>query len=247
MRTLGSISARCTLTASRPSLPNGGGIQTSNTASTYTQSALPNPYPISFDSFNSQRLSSAWKFTSGQWTQKNGMLQQLNTSVSNTNEKAILTDQAYPADQTITAKIQVASWSPGDAARAGVGIYTDPKTGRGYELVFHGNNQVQFLDDNVAWGNAYTFNWQVGTWYWFQLTDQNGTLMGKVWQDGTPEPSSPMFQQSGWTDRTSGSPSLDGGATGSPPRFRVCLVRRGRGDRDGQSARSRSPSAATKV
>ena len=79
--------------------------------------------------------------------------------------------------------------------------------------MFHGNNQVQFLDDNVAWGNAYTFNWQVGTWYWFQLTDQNGTLMGKVWQDGTPEPSSPMFQQSGWTDRTSGSPSLDGGAT----------------------------------
>jgi len=142
------------------------------------------------------------------------MLQQIDTSRPDDIKKAILTDQAYPADQEITAKIRVTSWSTGDAARAGVGIYTDPKTGLGYELVFHGDNQVQFLDDHVAWGNAFTFNWQVGTWYWFQLTDQNGTLMGKVWQDGTPEPSSWMFQQSGWTDRTGGSPSLDGGAAG---------------------------------
>ncbi len=95
---------------------------------------------------------------------------------------------------------------------AGVGIYTDPNTGQGYELVLHGKNQVQFLDDGVTWGNAFPFSWQKGTWYWFELTDQGGTLLGKVWQDGTPEPSSWMFQQSGWTDRTGGDPALDGGA-----------------------------------
>ena len=78
--------------------------------------------------------------------------------------------------------------------------------------MLHGNNQVQFLDDGVTWGNAFTFSWQEGTWYWFKLTDQGGTLLGKVWQDGTPEPSNWMFQQSGWTDRNGGDPALDGGA-----------------------------------
>ena len=91
-------------------------------------------------------------------------------------------------------------------ARAGVGLYTNTSTGDGYNLVFHGTNQVQFLDDGVAWGNSYTFDWQVGTWYWFQLEENNGTLYGKVWAAGTAEPQNWMFQQTGWTDRTSSAP-----------------------------------------
>jgi beta-glucanase (GH16 family) len=112
----------------------------------------------------------------------------------------------------ITAEVQVNSWNAGDMARAGVGLYTNPSNGNGYNLVFHGTNQVQFLDDKVTWGNAYTFNWQVGTWYWFQLAENNGTLEGKVWAAGTAEPQSWMFQQTGWTDRTGGAPALNGGS-----------------------------------
>ena len=52
----------------------------------------------------------------------------------------------------------------------------------------------------MAWGNAYSFTWQVGTSYWFQLEENNGTLLGKVWAAGTAEPQSWMFQQTGWTD-----------------------------------------------
>jgi glucose/arabinose dehydrogenase len=191
--------------------PNGG-TTFSNVASAYTQAALPDPYPIYADSFDSRAISSAWSFVGGTWQQQGGVLAQNDSSTPGLIKKAILTDQAYPADQQITAKVWAQTWFAGDAARAGVGIYTDPTTGQGFELLFHGDNQVQFLDDGVAWGNAYSFAWSKNTYYWFKLTDQNGVLLGKVWQDGTPEPSSWMFQQSGWSDRSGGDPALDGGA-----------------------------------
>jgi glucose/arabinose dehydrogenase len=189
-----------------------GSLEVSNVASTYTQAAVPNPFPITSDSFDSRAISSDWSFVGGQWTQNNGMLRQTEATGSSDIRKAILTDQRYPADQEITAKVRITSFANGDMARAGVGIYTNASTGSGYELVFHRQGTVQFLDDHVTWGNAYRFNWQVGTWYWFKLLDQNGTLLGKVWQDGTPEPSSWMFKQTGWTDRRGGAPALDGGA-----------------------------------
>jgi glucose/arabinose dehydrogenase len=189
----------------------GGSTTVSNVASTYTHAALPDPYPIFADSFNSRVISSAWTFVGGRWQQFGGVLAQKNTATLSLIKKAILTDQTYPSDQQITAKLSVQTWIAGAAARAGVGIYTNPKTGQGYELVFHGKNQVQFLDNGVQWGNSYSFTWSANRYYWFQLTDQNGALLGKVWQDGTPEPTNWMFEQTGWTDRTQGDPSLDGG------------------------------------
>jgi hypothetical protein len=71
---------------------------------------------------------------------------------------------------------------------------------------------VQFLDDGVAWGNSYSFAWSTGAWYWFKLAMINGVLYGKIWADGTAEPSAWMFTQAGWTDRTSGAPGLNGGS-----------------------------------
>ena len=114
----------------------------------------------------------------------------------------MITNQTFPSNLMITSEVQVNSWNAGDMARAGVGLYTNTSNGNGYNLVFHGTNQVQFLDDKVTWGNAYTFNWQVGTWYWFQLAENNGTLEGKVWAAGTAEPQNWMFQQTGWTNLT---------------------------------------------
>ena len=52
----------------------------------------------------------------------------------------------------------------------------------------------------------------MGTWYWFQLEENNGTLEGKVWAAGTAEPQNWMFQQTGWTNRTGGAPALNGGS-----------------------------------
>ena len=179
--------------------------------------------PVLFhDTFSSNTPSSAWSFVGGTWQINNGVLSQTSTAAADP-KKAMITNQTYPSNLIITAEVQVNSWNAGDMARAGIGLYTNTSNGNGYNLVFHGTNQVQFLDDKVTWGNAYTFNWQVGTWYWFQLEENNGTLEGKVWAAGTAEPQNWMFQQTGWTDLTGGAPALNGGSangaagTAAPP------------------------------
>jgi subtilisin family serine protease len=166
------------------------------------------------DALSAAAPGPAWTFHGGSWSQGGGTLRQ--TSLANADpRKAIIADHAYPADVQITAKVRVDSWTDGDSARAGVGLRTDPATGRGYNLLFHGtHNTVQFLDDGVAWGNSYNFSWSTGTWYWFKLKEANGALYGKVWQDGRPEPTGWMFTQSGWTSRAGGVPSLNGGSAG---------------------------------
>src|SRR5262249_49324099 len=133
--------------------------------------------------------------------------------------KAEYTGASVGPNVEIDARVRVDSWDNGDYARAGVGLYTDPVMGEGYNLVFHNGTgcarTVQFLDDHIRWGNAYSFTWSVGTWYNFKLKMENGVLYGKVWQDGTDEPSAWQFTQSGWTTRSGGDPALNGGAAQS--------------------------------
>ena len=168
--------------------------------------------PVLFhDTFSSNTPSSAWSFVGGTWSINNGVLSQTGTAAADP-KKAMITNQTFPSNLIVTSEVQVNSWNAGDMARAGIGLYTNSSNGDGYNLVFHGTNQVQFLDDNVTWGNAYTFNWQVGTWYWFQLAENNGTLEGKVWAAGTAEPQNWMFQQTGWSNLTGGAPALNGGS-----------------------------------
>ncbi len=68
------------------------------------------------------------------------------------------------------------------------GLYPDAGNGSGYNLIFHGTNQVQFLDDGNAWGNTYSFNWQVGTSYWFQLAEITGLSKGRCGRQALPSP-----------------------------------------------------------
>ena len=131
----------------------------------------------------------------------------------------MITNQTFPSNVAITAEVQVNSWNGSDTARAVVGLYTNTTTGGGYNLLFHGANQVQLLYDGNAWGKSYAFNLQVGTWYWFQLEENNGTLYGNVWAAGTQEPTSWMYQQSGWSSLTGGAPALNGGSGGSTDSF----------------------------
>jgi subtilase family serine protease len=167
------------------------------------------------DNFDSSSLNPAWSLVGGNWAQSGGVLAQ-NSPASGDPRKAMITGLGAVPDVQITARVRVDSWSSGDYARAGVGLYTNAQ-GEGYNLVFHNNtNTVQFLDDHVRWGNAYSFSWQVGTWYWFKLEALGGVLYGKVWADGTQEPSAWQFTQSGWSDRSSsGAPAPNGGDTGT--------------------------------
>ena len=119
--------------------------------------------PVLFqDTFSSSTPSSAWSFVGGTWQINNGTLDQTSTAAADP-KKAMITNQTYPSNVMITAEVQVNSWNPGDLARAGVGLYTNTSTGQGYNLLFHGTNQVQFLDDGVVWGNSLRF--QLAGWH----------------------------------------------------------------------------------
>jgi hypothetical protein len=188
----------------------------STTASTSTPSGTLNN--LFADGFDSASVNPAWSFVGGTWAQSGGLMQQ--TSTANANpRKALVTGQSFPADVEVVSRVRLDSWTPGPDSLAGVSLYTDPTSGRGYNLVFHENSAgqkvVQFLDDFVAWGNSASFSFATGTWYWFKVEEQGGVLYGKVWADGTSEPSGWTIQQSGWTDRSSGAPGLDGGAAAS--------------------------------
>ena len=142
-----------------------------------------------------------------------------------------------PADVEVSARVRVDSWAGGDGARAGVSLAQNAG-GVGYNLLFR-DGGVQFLNDHVAWGNYYAFDWRVGAWYHFKLRSSGGVLYGKVWEDGTGEPSGWMFTQSGWDDR------WEGGRGPQRRLRRLHRLLRRRRRLDGRGPASAVPSAAT--
>ena len=170
--------------------------------------------PVCFtDNFNDNSLGSAWTTLGGTWTESGGILSQTSTASADP-KKAIISNSGlnFGSNLTITAKVRVNSWVNGDMARSGVSLFTNTADGNGYNLVFHNDyNTVQWLDDSVIWGPSYAFSWSTGTWYWFKMKSESGTLYGKVWQDGSPEPATWPYTwaRSGRT----GYPALNGGSS----------------------------------
>ena len=190
-------------------------IATATISVTPTGSSVPlTPTSLYTADFSSGTLDSSWQATGGTWSINADVLSQTMTTGSGSYKQ--LNIMTFPANVEITAKVEINSWSGTSAAWAGVGLDNDPNTGAGYNLVFHGNNTVAFLDDTTGtWGNSYTFSWSTGTWYNFAMEVVGTTLYGSVWAAGTAQPSAWMFQQTGWTDATGGSPALDGGTGGN--------------------------------
>jgi hypothetical protein len=167
------------------------------------------------DDFSAAAVNPALGFAGGTWSQSGGVLSLTGTAAGDP-KKAVVTGLAPRVATEVEARVRVDLWQPGDYARAGVGVGTDAATGLGYNLVFHGANTVQFLNDHVAWGNAYAFDWQPGVWYHFKLRQEaDGTLRGKVWADGSAEPTAWMFTQTGWAAR-SGLAAVNGGSAAAP-------------------------------
>ena len=171
------------------------------------------------DNFNDNSLGAAWSTYNGTWSESGQILQQTSTA-SQDPKKAIVSNSSvtFPANLTITAKVRVDTWTDGTDARAGVSLFTNTSDGCGYNLVFADNHStVRFLNDSIGWSSNYTFNWSTGTWYWFKLKMENGTLYGKVWQDGTTEPGTWPYSQA-WSGR-SGYPALNGSINNSTVSF----------------------------
>jgi len=190
-------------------------------------SAPLDPTPLFSDNFSGDTLDPSWQPVGGTWSIASGTLSQTSTAPGGTNE-LVLSDQVLPNDLQVTAKVRADSWSGDSTAWAGVALDADPTTGGGYALVFHGADAVQFLDGSSTWGNFYPFTWTRGTWYDFKLEAVGSSLYGKVWADGTTEPTAWMFQQSGWTDQSGGAPALVSGpgsnSTASFQDFALCYA-----------------------
>jgi len=73
--------------------------------------------------------------------------------------------------------------------RAGLSLKTNLSDGRGYNYVLHdfsaggGLDKVQFLDDYVVWGTAYSFNWSKGTWYIEEIYHNGSAVKGRINDD----------------------------------------------------------------
>jgi hypothetical protein len=149
-------------------------------------------------------------------------------------EKALIQQAVKTSGVIITASVHIDWWQDGELARAGVGLLTDPSTGKGYNLVLTGrfsntgatntiaDPHLDFLDDQVQWGTDLDLGTASGItvgpgspWYWFQMEVRNGVLYGSFWKDGSPQPATWMIAQAGWTDHTSGDPALNGGTAGT--------------------------------
>lgn len=173
--------------------------------------------PVCFaDNFNDNSLGNAWTTMRGTWAEAGGVLSQTSTA-SGDPKKAIISNSGlnFGSNLTITAKVRVNSWIDGDMARAGVSLFTSTTDGdgRGYNLVFHNNhNTVQWLDDKVTWNpTIYPFTFTNGNWYWFKMKMDSGTLYGRIWPDGTVEPSNWPYT---WTrSGRTGYPALNGGSS----------------------------------
>ncbi|MBN2441007.1 MAG: carbohydrate-binding protein [Spirochaetales bacterium] len=195
--------------------PTNTTAATATPTNTPAATSTPTPVAAGFsDNFNDNAIGSAWTMFSGTWSESGGILRQDSTSQGDPC-KAIVVNSGLnvSGNHTVTAKVYINSWTDGDTARAGVSLFTGTGDGAGYNLLFHNNHStVQFLDDRVAWGTSYTFNWSNQTWYWFKMKMENGTLYGKVWQDGAAEP--PNWPYTWTRSGRTGYPALNGGTSG---------------------------------
>ncbi|HLL88240.1 MAG TPA: PA14 domain-containing protein, partial [Tepidisphaeraceae bacterium] len=182
------------------------------------------------DDFADSSISTNWMRTSGTnlgtWAETSGILTQsataqLKDGSGNVNGryKALLTTAATPltsGDQEIVAKVRVNSWTDGKFAKAGVSLFNDNNSasgnyGKGYQLVFSDNHStLKMMNQWDGNGPSTTFNWSDNTWYWFKFRSEGGSLLGKIWADGSTEPSGWMLT---WNQVTAtGTPGLSSGS-----------------------------------
>ncbi|QDV32187.1 S8 family serine peptidase [Tautonia plasticadhaerens] len=173
-----------------------------------------------------------WAFTGGEWTGTGGVLTQASTQgflnrTGNPIERKAMAVGLEERPSEVRAKVKLTDWVHGEFARVGVGLRTDPLSGYGYNLLVTGRygeqKSLEFLNDYVAWSGdisassrqAITMN--EDQWYWFRMREADGVLYGKVWADGSTEPTGWTITfdaaAAGW-NRSGNAASVNGGLYG---------------------------------
>jgi beta-mannosidase len=194
-----------------------------------------------FSSDFERGLGGEWSTFGGTWEARDGLLRQIDLGPGDP-KKAIASGLREDASSevVVVAKLRIDTWNEDGDARAGIGICTDPRDGRGLNLVFH-HRRLEWLQDYVAWGPGVDFSYQPGTWYWLKLYKRTGdtkgrswidegrepsVLRGKAWPDGEEEPARWMTSWIGFDGATSGFPALNGGTAGTTVSFARFAVER---------------------
>lgn len=169
------------------------------------------------DTFSRDTLDPAWALAEGkeggEWIIKDGVLSQIGLTPPPRpfEHKLVLVDKEYPRELTIQAKVRVDQAEPGNHLLGGIAVRVNEDIGQGWCFLFHNDfNTVQFLDDQVVWGNESNFEWELEEWYWMQLhINEEDELFAKIWEVGKEEPEE-QLEHKGWSGRE-GPPGLDGG------------------------------------
>ena len=155
--------------------------------------------------------------TAGVWSVSNGLI----TETGDTGDPCkLICNGTFPASYTIVAEVN----NVATGGRVGVGVWTTTaagsSNGTGYDFLMTGTpgtGTVNFLNDMVIWSTPnISYAWSLNSWYWMKLQVISGsTLNGKIWPEGTAEPSAWTGSQAigglNWTQHTSGPPALVGG------------------------------------
>jgi len=178
-----------------------------------------------FDDFNDNSIDTTkWQTFNGTWSETTDVMRQTSTATQDP-KKCIAKSAPTGNNYAFRAKVRVDSGTNTDE-RGGVSIKNNTTDGYAYNYVFHNHstkNQVQFLNDMVAWGTAYTYSWVFGTWYWFEITTYGGSnVYGRCWTITATEPS---FNSQAWTGRT-GYPALNGGSFNGTHSFDDAFMRK---------------------
>jgi len=185
-----------------------------------------------FSSHFEKGLTNKWTTAGGKWEVKDGCLRQTDPGPGDAKKAIIASDRDdLSSDVIVTAKLRIDSRGANRDARAGITLCADPKTGNGFNLVFH-DGKLQWLHDDVAWGPGHDFPYEPGKWYWMKLYKMKGDpttkrwidegkatgeMKGKAWVDGDKEPADWMVTWSDYDPLLTGYPGLNGGSAGAAP------------------------------
>ncbi|MCL5098013.1 MAG: glutamine amidotransferase [Candidatus Omnitrophica bacterium] len=160
------------------------------------------------------QLAKEWKLVGGEWNVRDGSLRQTGSDSADPKKSILVmgNEDDLSTGILITAKLRF-DWETRDAmSRVGISVCTD-LDGYGLSLVFF-SGRLQFLHDQVAWGEGCAFPYESGKWYWMKLYKDEVQMKGKAWRDGEPEPADWMIAWENYDKELTGYPGLNGGSYG---------------------------------
>ena len=172
-----------------------------------------------YDDFNDNSIDGDYVFKNhpGEWDEENGVIKQTNPAPG--DHTYLIIEGGFPEPHAVLVKVRMDDWGDHDLSRAGIGVRLDPD-GAGYAfLIHHTLNNMEFLNDHLAWKNNDTpppfGEVEVGSWYWMKAEINEDGFYGKIWPVDEDEPDDWLLESGfdfGGARAISGNVGLNGGS-----------------------------------